>query len=588
MTPLFISLAVMLIVASVFSFQNIISLTKSYNWVNHTNVVKNKLVQVLSNLREAESSQRGFLLTYDTSYLAAYGSVGNQLNRLFISLDSLFVDNSEQQKKLIRLKAMSSERLFISQKTMELVHNRKPELFVKQSLENGKIKMAEVSNHIQNMINEEDKLLKSRTEVKDRQAKQTPALALLISLASVIIISIAFLKTRQESILRQVSNEALKIKNDDLMQQQDFVDAVFDASVDIMSVMDTNLRYTRFNKAGEKAYNKTRQELIGKSFVDLYPHIVKNGLHSDLKKALAGEIIHQPEYYSSETKNYYELFLIPLKTRLGQVDSILIIAHDITFIVSSKQELLHKNQQLELTNQELASFSYIASHDLKEPLRKIQVFSKRIMEIAKLSEKEQDYFKRITNASERMQNLIESLLHFSQVNNMQLNFESCNLNDILDNARSYIEETILDKEAIIHAEPLPTIQGFPVQLEQLFTNLLDNAIKYCKAGVQPIVTITSLIVNGNKINAPFANQHKIYYHLAFADNGIGFDQEFEHKIFEIFQRLHGKNEYAGTGIGLAICKKIVANHNGFITAQGSVGDGATFHVYLLKEDVENS
>lgn len=247
---------------------------------------------------------------------------------------------------------------------------------------------------------------------------------------------------------------------------------------------------------------------------------------------------------------------------------------DVTKDIELNDTLHQKNMELRRNNEELASFSYVASHDLQEPLRKIRAFSSRIMEKESehFSENTRDYFSRIIAASARMQKLIEALLSYSGTSGVNFKLVYSDLNVILDEVKSDLEELIDEKGATVEIEKLPALKVIPVQFHQLMQNLIGNGIKYSSPERAPVVRVTSQIAN----NA----EEGVFCQISVADNGIGFDQRYEGRIFDLFQRLHGKNEYEGTGIGLAICKKIAQNHHGYITAEGTPGIGSVFHVFI--------
>jgi len=271
------------------------------------------------------------------------------------------------------------------------------------------------------------------------------------------------------------------------------------------------------------------------------------------------------------------------------LDTVGIIITDLTdkknrerLIKETNRQLADKNQQLEQTNAELASFSFVASHDLQEPLRKIQTFSNRILELGEreFSPEIKNYFARILSASSRMKNLISDLLNYSRMNTSELMSESVDLTGIALEAKNNLEETIKETNTVIEIGPLPRVEVIPHQFGQLFNNIFSNAIKYRRPGINPRIKISASIVDSSELQGPMNGAGGKYHKIAIADNGIGFDPVHEARIFELFQRLHGVNQYEGTGIGLAICKKIMQNHKGSIRANGVPGEGAVFTLFL--------
>ena len=245
--------------------------------------------------------------------------------------------------------------------------------------------------------------------------------------------------------------------------------------------------------------------------------------------------------------------------------------------------LENSNQALNRSNSNLQQFAYVASHDLQEPLRKIQAFG----DLLKTQHSTQigtglDYIERMQSAASRMSTLIKDLLTFSRISTRQDNSTPVPLSDVILPVLTDLEMVIEESGAVVELDQLPTVSGDPPQLGQLFQNLLSNALKFRRPNVPPRVRIRAQLVPARQLppSVKPVLQAAAYYRIDVLDNGIGFDEKYADRMFQVFQRLHGKSQYPGTGIGLAICEKVVVNHGGAITASSQPGQGATFSVYL--------
>ena len=322
---------------------------------------------------------------------------------------------------------------------------------------------------------------------------------------------------------------------------------------------------------------------------------------------------------------YFDLLYMPLRGSGGIITGVMVLANEVTEQVLARQKIEQSESRyrtlsadleqqvkqrtldLEARNQELAAlndklsesnnllarsnenlqkFAYVASHDLQEPLRKIQQFG----DILKSQYQEGlgdgvDYLERMQLAANRMSLLIRDLLEYSRVATHRDRSELLSLHEVVIRALTDLELVIAETEAQVNVEPLPTVLGDPSQLGQLFLNLLSNALKFRQPDTTPQIDIRSVLVAADDL-PPSVKPVRLapaYHQIEIADNGIGFDDHQVDRIFEVFQRLHGRNKFAGTGIGLAICERVVANHGGGITATSQPGQGATFKVYLPTE-----
>lgn len=261
------------------------------------------------------------------------------------------------------------------------------------------------------------------------------------------------------------------------------------------------------------------------------------------------------------------------------------VNYDITSQHKKTLELEESNKQLQTINAELESFNNIVSHDLQEPLRKIQMFVSRLEEneAELLTHSAKEYFIKIRLAAYKMQTLLIDLLNYSRVAKGDKVFVKVNLNELVEQCIQDLSVDIEEKKAEIEVEDLPEIDGIGFQIEQLFINLISNSLKYSKEDEPPEINIKSEKIHAREMYNDKIISNADYHKIVVADNGIGFKQEYADKIFLLFKRLETDSKYTGTGIGLAICKKIMENHNGFIKVKSKLNEGTKFSIFFPKQ-----
>ncbi len=282
------------------------------------------------------------------------------------------------------------------------------------------------------------------------------------------------------------------------------------------------------------------------------------------------------------TVKVVEVFGKVLKDQQGAAAKVLGTVRDITRLKEYEQELEIKVQELKRSNHDLEDFAYVASHDLQEPLRKLTTFGERLKSKCAdlLTEEGSLYLNRMMASAENMRRLIDSLLEFSRVTRTQNPFERKDLGEVVQEVLNEQDLEVEEGKADVEIRSLPSVDMVMSQMKQLFNNLLSNAIKFRRKGVAPLITISS-----EKLTMAEKDKFKLrtgnpYYRIMVTDNGIGFEETYSERIFQLFQRLHGKAEYPGSGMGLAICRKITDNHKGLIMAASTPGHGSTFSIIL--------
>ncbi|WGD35630.1 CHASE3 domain-containing protein [Olleya sp. YS] len=579
-TLLYIS-AFFILLLGALSYRSVSDLTKSGELVTHTYRVNVELEQILSYLKDAETGHRGFLVTKDSIFLEPYLNSRERINNNFAELKSLTSDNPTYQSNLKNLNLLISNRLETFKTTLEYEN---PEDYFdskkfSDELKKGRKEMDTIRNHINNMISTENQLLEQRKSDYQSNLSATPLLLFTLLLLTLAIMFLAYLKISKNMKKLKEANESLEL---------------FKESANQSEIVSKHGNWTWHVESNTFKYSDNLYRLLGEqpqsfeptleNFMQfVHPEDVDQLAHQveQMMKNVELPFINYRVVHKNGTIKHLKAYG---KSLVNDDDELILLGTtaDITDEITSYKALEERNTELERSNKELSSFNHVASHDLQEPLRKIQTFLSRLEdeEAEKLSEKGLKYIDRIQNAATRMRVLIDDLLQFSRSNKADKVFEESNINILLEAAKQDLAEVISEENAIIEADTFPTIRVIPFQIQQLFVNIIGNAIKYKTNNRVPKIKISHQIVDANE-DENLKKAKKPYYHkITFEDNGIGFDNQYAEQIFILFSRLHNKDEYSGTGIGLSICKKITDNHKGIIKAVGRPSEGATFLVYL--------
>jgi light-regulated signal transduction histidine kinase (bacteriophytochrome) len=374
------------------------------------------------------------------------------------------------------------------------------------------------------------------------------------------------------------------------------------APIGIVLLSGENYLIELANECYVSLINCAEEDCVGRPYFEIAPEAVGSNLRETLDKVrLTGEpySIHEREIIvhraNGEEIFYLNIIYKPVTEAQGSPGKIIAVVTNVTDTVLAKKniediiekrtlEIKNVNATLERSNKDLEQFAYIASHDLQEPLRKVKAFgdmlAKRYADI--LGQEGADMIRRMQSASERMQSLINDLLSYSRVASRPIDFEPIDLNIIIKEVLFDLESVIKTKEATINVEYFHPVLGDQLQLRQLFQNLISNSLKFSREGCPPLINITANLVIGieSGFDLPKKLNKKLFQLIEVNDNGIGFDQQYATKIFQLFQRLHGRSDYPGTGIGLSIVQKVVENHQGYISATGEEGGGTSFRILL--------
>lgn len=561
-------------------------------WVEHSELVRIETEQMTNYPVNFSNEIRKAVILNDT-IISDPVAIRQYVEIKSALLDSLVLDNADQRARVKELHLLIMDYLEIGEQVKNTFLGGDSAKGVISSLILQEANALElVLDKSSKIVREEQAILLNRLEHRDDEETSTPRNLLALTIVTLVVIGLLFIRANRLVNSNVKVNKQLASKIDELQSEidrrkfyQNLIKSVLDSSPNGIlafnsirnsdgEVVDFELKVA--NATAAKLVRKDQAAMIGRRLLEMFPDSKEAQLFDKyVHVAETGEPYHTEKYYEYQGLNtWYDINVVK------NGEGVVITFSDINFIKQHEQELLEKQSELEDTNYQLEQFAYIASHDLQEPLRKVRAFGDRLKSKyeKELGEQGSDYISRMQNASARMQTLIDDLLKYSRVSRAEYTFNEVNLDVILDEVLLDMEVEINHKQASITKDKLPIIEGDAGQMRQLFQNLISNSLKYSKEDVPPVVSIQVKEVERMSLTQVM----EPCWELTFKDNGIGFDPSYSEQIFVIFKRLHGRSEYSGTGIGLAICEKIVTNHDGEIEAEGEAGVGATFRVYLPK------
>lgn len=577
---IFIIAIFILIFLSSIAYKHNRDLNESTKLLMHTYEINIELERLMSAIKDAETGQRGFMITRNHRFLAPYLFSRDKVNTSFIALKKLTANNPEQKQNLEKIYKLIIKRYVSFENCLKYSN---PETYDKRKLDNhmfgGRILMDNIRFKVDEMNDIEKNFLKKSLKKYDEEISLGPIFSILLFLVALLFILLAY---------RQISKdlERLKIYNKKLLISSGLM-----AESEVIGKFSTWQWDLETNKID---YSDNQFRLLGvepntfvpkkDSFLDFVHPEDKEAIKTSMDGIINNQALPFIYYKIIQPNGEIRHLKSTGKLLIDQNGSkiLLGINFDITDEHLLNIELQERNNQLEKSNKELASFNHVASHDLQEPLRKIQTFISRISEEDKaaLSDSGREYIIKVETSAKRMRILIDDLLLFSRTNTTKKEFIKSDLNELLENAKSELAVITDEKNAIINVSKLPKLEVIPYQVEQLFINLIGNSLKYSLPGIPPEITIDCEKILSNEYPELIDHPFRKFYKITFTDNGMGFDPQFKENIFVLFKRLHSKNDYPGTGIGLAICKKIVENHKGYITADSKPGEGSVFTVFL--------
>lgn len=540
--------------------------------VNHTQEVITSFERLSNHFKSAQIYSPKYETIPERDLYGQYQKEALKVTGEVTALKKLVRDNPAQTRLVDSLSSMISGQIYtLLQKSIDQII---------ESGEGWRLNyLFAIDKIVSRGIDQENQLLRFRNDKLRQSTSVNNFLSVIFAFIAVIIIVSTFLSTifltRKRKWLQGFLESVLNTSQNGIIN--------YKAIKEHGKIADFKLEFV--NKAIEPLLGIKPDTLLGKKLKELPAYAAEANLFERYVNVVetGQSAVFEALYKNNGIEKWFIISLVKLQEGLTAS------FQDITQLKKYEEDLKSNILQLQKSNNELEQYAYVASHDLQEPLRKIRSFGSYLQETQanKLDEKGQLQLEKIMQAAERMSILIKDILSFSSLKKDDL-FTSVDLNKIIENVKQDLDLFMIQKQGEIKYKHLPAIEAIPLQMNQLFYNLINNSLKFARETKKPVITISYRDISENeKAQLGLEENNQRYYEIVLSDNGIGFSQEYAAQIFGLFKRLNDRQLYPGSGIGLALCKKVVDNHGGIIYAEGKENEGASFHIILPATQPKN-
>ncbi|MBP6181655.1 ATP-binding protein [Flavobacterium sp.] len=579
-----IAIVVVCYIASVF-YSQMQKLDSTVELIANSNQTQLELEKLLSVISIYETSLRSYIITKDESYVANRFLSRGKIEESLKQLKKLTSNNPASNKDIDRLKKIIDYRFKLFRQTLIIAKSKNSgPLYLNAKL----LESSEVTEMMKSFVSKimfsESTKTKFQNDSHQFELRDSIITAFLLVIISLLILFLSFNKMNVDIDELKKANDKLGLLNESYNTAEmtaGFGHWMVNLETDTYTFSDNLFRLMGVEPNAFEPNIKNTIKYIHPDDLDYVAKMHKDSLINHQSTSTVFRFV-------TPKGDVKYILGAGSFTKDGNGDLIKIgVNCDITNQYKKTLELEENNKELKYINTELEAFNNIVSHDLQEPLRKIQMFISRLeeKELELLTQQGKEYFSKIRITANRMQTLLIDLVDYSRTIKGDKVFVETNLNKVLDETLQDLSSTIEEKKATVEIGSLPSIKVIPFQIKQLFINLISNSLKYCKENVPSQISIASKEITEDEVHEYKILNKDDYYKIAIEDNGIGFKQEYSEKIFLLFKRLETDPKYSGTGLGLAICNRIVENHKGFIKVKGEPGVGAKFYVFIPKGDL---